>query len=95
MGELEKVKIWLGIIGTEEDGLITLLLEEVESIIGRLSQTPNDYKHLKIEAVIYAYNQRGAEGNKFSGSDGFSQSWYYATMSSFIKNNMPAPYVIV
>lgn len=94
MSELEKVKIWIGLEGNDEDALITLLLEEAESMLQRLSRTPNDYKHLKIEAVIAAFNQRGAEGNKSTGSGGFNQTWYFDTMSSFLKSNMPAQYVI-
>ena len=94
MSELDKVKILLGIDGTKDDGLITLLLLEAESIINGLSRISNSYKHLKLEAVVIAYNQRGAEGNKTTGSDGFSQSWYFDTMSSFIKSKMPAQYAI-
>lgn len=94
MSELEKVKIWIGIEGSDEDSLIVVLLEDAQEIIQGLSKTPKDYGYLKREAVVYAYNQRGAEGNRSTSSGGFSQSWYYETMSKFIKNNMPNPWVI-
>lgn len=94
MGELEQVKLLLGLLDDEQDSLITLLLERAGEIITSLTKTPKDYKHLKIDAVVVAYNQRGAEGNKVTSSGGFSQSWAYDTMYSYIRANLPAPYVI-
>lgn len=94
MGELKQVKLLLGIGDDSEDTLLTLLLTRAEDIIKQLSKTPENFNHLKIDAAIVAYNQRGAEGNKSTSSGGFSQTWAYSTMYDFIKANLPARYVI-
>ena len=94
MGELEQVKALIGLNHDEEDALITLLLNRAEEIINKLSRTPKQYGHLKIDAVVVAYNQRGAEGNEATSSGGFSQTWSYNTMYDFIKAKLPARYVI-
>lgn len=96
MSELQEVKMWIGIENTDtsQDSLLTALLNRAGEIIKGLSKQPEKYNYLKLEAVIFAYNQRGAEGNKSQSSGGFSTSWYYETMSKFIRSNMPARYVI-
>lgn len=96
MSELQEVKMWIGIENTDtsQDSLLTALLNRAEDIIKSFSRQPEKYIYLKLEAVIFAYNQRGAEGNKSQSSGGFSTSWYYETMSKFIRSNMPARYVI-
>lgn len=97
MSELEKVKIWIGlpISETDEDSLLNLLIETAGDVIDSLSSKPENYKSIQVEAVVYAYNQRGAEGNKSTNSGGgISQSWYYDTMSTFIKTNLPNRYII-
>jgi hypothetical protein len=94
MSELEKVKLLIGLVDDDENSLITLLLELADEILRKLSRTPEDYGHLKIDAVVVAYNQRGAEGNKETRSGGFSQTWSYNTMYDFIKAKLPARYVI-
>lgn len=94
MSELEQVKTIIGIVDESEETLITLLLERAGDIIQLLSKTPKDYKHLKIDAVVFAYNQRGAEGTKAINSGGFSQTWAYDTMYHYIRGNLPARYVI-
>lgn len=94
MTELQKVKILIGDVAEGDDELLSLLIEQAGDVINGLSRTPEDYKYLKLEAVIVAYNQRGAEGTKSGGSGGFSSSWAYETMSTFLKNNMPASYRI-
>ena len=94
MSELEQVKALIGLVGDDEDELIQLLLTRAEEIINKLSMTPKRHQHLKVDAVIVAYNQRGAEGNKVTSSGGFSQTWSYNTMYDFIRANLPARYVI-
>lgn len=96
MSELEQVKTLIGIeiSNTDEDSLLNLLIERAGKIINELSRTPSTYEHLKVDATVFAYNQRGAEGNKTISSGGFSQSWYYDTMARFIKAHIPAQYVI-
>ena len=90
MTDLEQVKIIIGDIAEEQDELLAVLLLRAEEIIKRLSRTPKDFDHLKIEAVIVAFNQRGSEGEKSQSSGGFNTTSYYAVMSQFIKENMPA-----
>lgn len=94
MSALDEVKIIIGLVDDSEDALLELLLERATSIVEQLSRTPKDYQHLIVDAVVVAYNQRGAEGNKSISSDGFSQSWAYQTMYDFIKAKLPARYVI-
>lgn len=94
MGELEQVKAIIGLVDDSEDDLITLLLERAGDIIKLLSVSHKDYKHLKVDAVVVAYNQRGAEGNVSTSSGGFNQTWAYTTMYDYIRNNLPARYVI-
>lgn len=90
MTELEEVKILIGDVAVGNDQLLTVLLDRASKIVNGLTRTPKDYQHIKIEAVIYAFNQRGAEGNKSQSSGGMNTSWYYASMSQYIKENMPA-----
>ena len=94
MSELEKVKLWIGLEDNDDDALIELLLETAEEIIKGRTLVPKDFESLKVEAVVVAYNQRGSEGTKVGSSDGFSTSWYSDTMEQFIKNKMPARYVV-
>ena len=60
MSDLEKVKIQLLITDDSQDSLITLLLDDAESLIDKTSSKGDEL--LKREAVIYAYNQLGVEG---------------------------------
>lgn len=94
MSALEQVKTIIGIDDNSEDALLELLLSRAESIVNQHSRTPKDYQHLVVDAVVIAYNQRGAEGNKSISSDGFGQTWAYQTMYDFIKAKLPARYVI-
>lgn len=92
MSELDKVKLQLGITDNTQDSLLTLLLEDAESIIDKTVNKGDGL--LAREAVVYAYNQRGAEGNKSHSSGGFSMSFYYDSMSSFITSKTPNKWVI-
>ena len=94
MSELEKVKLWIGVEHTDDDTLIEMLLETADEIMARLSRFPKDYNTVKIAAVVVAYNQRGSEGTRSGSSDGFSASWYSDTMEQFIKEKLPARYVV-
>ena len=94
MSDLEKVKILIGVTGNDENALLELLLERAGEMIERMSTSPKDFDYLKVDAVVVAYNQQGAEGNKTTSSGGFSQSWSFDTMASYIKQNLPAQYVI-
>ena len=64
MSDLEKVKLQLLITDDSQDSLITLLLDDAESLIDKTSSKGDGV--LKREAVIYAYNQLGVEGQKKS-----------------------------
>lgn len=94
MSALEQVKLIIGIVDDSEDALLQLLIERAESIVNQLSRTPKDYEYLVVDAVVVAYNQRGAEGSKSTSSIGLGNSWAYTTMFDFIKSNLPARYVI-
>ena len=94
MSELEKVKLWIGVEHTDDDSLIEMLLETAGEIMARLSRFPKDYESVKISAVVVAYNQRGSEGTRSGSSDGFSASWYSDTMEQYIKDKLPARYVV-
>lgn len=95
MSDLEKVKLLIGIDEDDSnDKLIELLLEQAEGIIKSRTRFSKDYDYLKVEAAVFAFNQRGTEGNKSQSSGGFSTSSYFSIMSDFIRNNMPARYII-
>lgn len=94
VSELEKVKLWIGVEHTDDDSLIEMLLETAKEIIRRNTKFPNDYKTVELEAVVVAYNKRGSEGTRSGSSDGFSASWYSDTMEQFIKDKLPARYVV-
>ena len=94
MSELEKAKLYIGESSDGHDDLITFLLGEAEKIIKGRTKTPKRYEHLKLEAVLFAWNIRGVEGSKSRSTIGFSESLANSIMSDFIKQRMPAPYVI-
>lgn len=94
MSALEEIKLIIGIVDDSEDALLQLLIERAESIVEQLSRSPKDNEHIVIEAVIIAYNQRGAEGTKSTSVIGMGNSWAYSTMYDFIKSKLPARYVI-
>lgn len=94
MSILEQVKTIIGIVDDSEDVLLQLLITRAEDIVSQFSRTPKAYEYLVVDAVVIAYNQRGAEGNKSTSSTGISQSWAYQTMHDFIKAQLPARYVI-
>lgn len=94
MSDLEKIKILIGLVDNDEDSLLELLLARAGEMIEKMSTSPKDFGHLKIDAAIVAYNQRGAEGNRSTSSGGFNQSWYFDTMARYIKENLPAQYAI-
>ena len=95
MTELETVKLFIGEVAEGQDDLLTALLEHAQRTINSLTQVPNDFKSLKIEAVVIAFNQRGADGNKSQGSGGFSTTWAYTSMTDYIRNSMPAPWAVM
>jgi len=92
MSDLEKVKTQLLITDDSQDSLITLLLDDAESLIAKTSSKGDEL--LKREAVIYAYNQLGVEGQKSQSSGGFSQNFYFDSMRSFINSKTFARWVI-
>lgn len=93
MDELTRIKVLIGDVAEDDDDLLTVLLDLAQEIIESYTRFPNDYKHLKTQAVIAAYNQLGAEGTE-STSGRFSQSWAYSIMSQMIYDNMPAQLLV-
>lgn len=94
MSTLEQVKLVIGMEDDYEDALLQLLIQRAEEIVQQFSRNPKAYEYLVVDAVVIAYNQRGAEGNKSTSSSGISQSWAFNTMHDFIKSQLPARYVI-
>lgn len=98
MDDLEKVKVLIGLdIDNEEafDVFITLQLERAEDIIKNATLTPKKYEHLKVDAVVFAFNQQGYEGQLSGGTMGISANWDSTSMDRYIRERMPAPYTIV
>lgn len=94
MSTLEQVKLVIGMEDDCEDALLQLLIQRAEEIVQQFSRNPKAYEYLVVDAVVIAYNQRGAEGNESTSSSGISQSWAFNTMHDFIKSQLPARYVI-
>ena len=70
MNSLENLKLLLGIYGTDEDDLLTLLREQAEQILLRhiypfddtAEEVPSKYAYKINEVAVYLYNRRGTEG---------------------------------
>lgn len=98
MSELEKVKVLIGLdIDDEEtfDEFITLQLDMANELINNLTMSPDKYKNLKINAVVFAYNQQGYEGQKSGGTMGINATWMYSTMDKYIRSHMDNQLVVI
>jgi hypothetical protein len=100
---LTAVKLLVGIElnDTDKDSLLLLYLQRgqriiLSSIIGgeRMSEVPERYMDLLIDAAVTAYNQQGAEGTLSTSSNGISQQWQSGGMAEFIRSKLPAKPVI-
>lgn len=93
--KLQQLKIMLGIDGTDEDELLTLLLTKAgEKIVGTVYQyqdtsnieVPYRYSFLQLEVAERMYNLRGAEGEKEHIENGVHRT--YESIEDFIRNNV-------
>lgn len=100
---LAEAKLLIGIpaIDTTHDALLTLYLKRGTRTIltgmptGKLyNEVPMRYQDLLLDAVVTAYNQQGAEGNKATASNGTSYTWSNSGMDEYIRSRMPANPVI-
>lgn len=98
MDDLDKVKILIGLDIEDEqalDAFITLQLERAENLIRNSTLTPEKYEYLKVDAVVFAFNQQGYEGQLSGGTMGINATWDSTSMDRYIKERMPAQYTIV
>lgn len=93
--KLQQLKIMLGIDGTDEDELLTLLLSQSGKKIIRAvypykdtseMDVPPRYDFLQVEVAERMYNMRGAEGEKEHIENGVHRT--YESVEDFIRNNV-------
>lgn len=96
MSVLDDVKLLIGIdkSDTEQDTLLSLMIDRATTMLESLTTHPKNHEYLIVDAVIYGYNLRGAEGNRSTSSGGFGTSWYYDSMRTYIQSQLPAQFVI-
>ena len=95
--KLQQLKIMLGIDGTDEDELLSLLLTQAcDRIVGVVypykdtsdMELPPRYGFLQLEVAERMYNLRGAEGEKEHIENGVHRT--YESIEDFIRNNVVA-----
>ncbi len=104
MSQLNRLKIQLEITGTDEDSLLTELLEVAKyAILSRRHPfgnfpTDNDgtaileprFFNLQIRIAVYLYNKIGAEGQIGHSENGISRSYEVGDVpESYLKEVMP------
>ena len=78
MDQIAKLKIQLGIKDDEQDGLLGLLLEDVEADIitwtNRIDFPPS-LESIQRQIVVIHYNKQGVEGQSSHSEGGISRSF--------------------
>ena len=79
MAQLEKLKLRLGIVGTEQDNLLQAILDDVEgemlAYTNRVELTI-PMQSLQIKIAIIEYNKQGSEGLASDSQGGKSVSFF-------------------
>ncbi|WFA10336.1 phage head-tail connector protein [Tissierella sp. Yu-01] len=78
MDQLTKLKLKLGNIGTEQDSLLNLYLEDAKDTIlelTHLSELPQSLFSTQVELAIIYYNKEGIEGQTSHSEGGVSRSF--------------------
>lgn len=95
MGELEKLKLQLGITGEGQDGLLGLLLEDAREAVKQMTNRENVDRYgagIRAVAVLF-YNRNGREGeSSYSAGD---VSIRYQDLPEAVKSLLPAPLAVV
>jgi len=96
--KLTQLKCLLGIMGIEEDALLsTLLTLAGEKIINRAfpyhpdrTEVPQRYATKQVEIAVYLYNKRGAEGQVSHSENGISRTYESADVpESLLRDIVP------
>ena len=75
---LDKVKLLLGITTTDEDEILTLLIEMIQDYIVNychLSEYSTDLDNIAIQMVLQTYNKIGNAGMTSISSNGHSENY--------------------
>ena len=74
---LEKIKVLLGITGTEKDALINIYIEQAQKEIEIYTQQPFEIamESLAEQIVVEKYNKRFSEGTASTSTSGLSTSF--------------------
>ena len=102
--KLEQVKSLMNITSTDLDAQLAVFLSFAKNEIlawlysGKtpegITDVPERYETVQIMAVVYGYEQAGAEGQTAYAENGISRTWKYDSMVAFIRDHV-FPYIEV
>lgn len=78
MNTLEKLKIMLGITGTDQDDMLQLFLDDVETDIltwTNRDKLPDALEPIQRQLAVMRYNKQGIEGETAHSEGGISRSF--------------------
>ncbi|OZV10787.1 hypothetical protein CIW83_18390 [Tissierella sp. P1] len=88
MDQLGKLKLKLGIKGTEQDDLLNLYFDDAKDTIlelTHLTEIPNSLLSTQIELAIVLYNKEGIEGQTSHSEGGVGRSFEEGIPESIMK----------
>lgn len=97
--KLTRVKLILGISGTDEDTLLSGYLDLARDAIidhlcslytpvGGMSDVPQKYDQVQVMAVVAGYNLIGAENETVHIENGIDRHYKYSDMLAYIENHV-------
>lgn len=75
---LDKLKLKLGIIGSESDDLLNLLLDDAQQLVMdycNRSTVPQELYSVVVKLAVIAYNKQGIEGEQSHSEGSVSRSF--------------------